>query len=1260
MEFEQGLAYISSLWSASVGRNLNSLEIAILRGSWQGQSYEEIASTANYSEGYLKRHIGPKLWQSLSTVLGESVSKANFRLTLETRLLLSGGQAGAGSVDSVQHPTQPDRDSLSSPDRSLTTAITPPIPSVIPSRESLPETAALCDWGEAPALTVFYGRQSEQQQLSQWILQDRCRLIAILGMGGMGKTALSVQLAQQIQAQFEWVIWRSLCNAPLLEDLLADLLSLLSETPTRSQTVSAQISSLLQQLQQHRCLLVLDNVESILGSGGAMGQYLAGYESYGDLLQRIGESDHQSCLVLTSREKLAEVAAAEGETLPVRSLHLSGLNLTEAADLLDAKGLSSSEADRQRLIDCYGGNPLALKIISTSIRDLFAGDIAEFLQAGTAVFNGIRRLLDQQFARLSSLEQQIMYWLAINREGVSLNELQADIIPSVPKPKLLEALEYLNRRSLIERSSSGFRQQPVVLEYVTEKLVEQTAQDLIHEQRLGMAEAEIAYFYRYALIKATAQDYIRDAQTRLILQPIAAQFRHQFGSSAALEQQILRILLALRRAETQFAGYGAGNLINLMQHLKLDLTGYDFSQLTVRQAYLPTIALHRVNFAEANLDRSVWAQPLSSVLAAAISQDGGMIAAGTHEGLVYVWERDTGQQLLQLNEHQSWVFSLDFSPDQQSIATASFDQTIRLWDIRSGRCLRTLSEHTAAVWKVRFSPDGQQLASSSDDQTIRLWDRETGACLRVLQGHTASVGAVDFHPQQALLVSGADDGTLRLWDRGTGDCLRVIDTHPTLYRSVAFHPAGHRFASGGADGQIRIWDTTTGHCLQTLRGHTDAVWSVTFSADGRLLISSSDDRTIRLWDGTRGTSLQTLQGHTSGVWEAALSRDPLFLVSAGSNDRSVRVWNVERGLCLKTLQGPLLGNIRMALSPGGDRLVGSCAHGIVQLWDVTQLDQTMQEPSRLPARLTTLQEHTDQVWAVDFNPQPDRACFATGSLDQTIRIWDTAGHCVRVLRGHCHWVLAVAFSPNGEWLASGSSDQTVKIWHWRTGACLHTLEGHIGFVEAIAFHPTQSLLASGADDQTIRLWDAATGRCLQILKGHSGRVWSVAMTATQPLLASCGDDQTVRLWDLQSGECRQILAGHRGTVWSVVFSPDGRWLASGSGDRTIRIWDTATGAHLKTLTADDQPFSSLMFSHGNVESLHENPVANPGPDRMPRLYSSSFNGPIRLWDLETETCLLTLQADRLYEGMNLTGVTGITAAQKIALRRLGAIDAEAR
>ncbi|MGK7873162.1 MAG: WD40 repeat domain-containing protein [Xenococcaceae cyanobacterium] len=604
---------------------------------------------------------------------------------------------------------------------------------------------------------------------------------------------------------------------------------------------------MLQCLRDSRCLVILDNLETILQPGECVGKYRPGYEGYGELLRLVGETAHQSCLLLTSREKPAELATFEGIELSVRSLQLSG-SLDTSLALIQASGLLGSEEQQQELCDRYSYSPLPLKIVATSIQDLFDGEIGEFLEQDTAIFNGIQRLLDQQFNRLSPVEQTIMYWLAINREWTKISELAADIVPAVSKSKLLESLESLRWRSLIEKAtptliekqSDGYTQQPVVMEYVTDRLTEQVYTELTSEG--GIIPHPSSLFNSHALIKTTVKDYVRESQIRLILEPIAEQLRTTFGSKKVLEGQLHSILMQLRSHSPSHppisplptSGYAGGNLINLAHHLKIDLSSYDFSYLRVWHAYLQKVNLHQVNFAYADLAKSVFTQTFTSILSVAFSPDGQILATGNSNGEIRLWRVADGQPLSILQEgYTSWVWSVAWSPVgeafsegvEQTLASGSVDQMVRLWDPRTGQCLRTLQGHSNWIRAVAWSPDGRTLASGSTDQTIKLWNPLTGQCLRTLEGKGDAVWSVTWSPDGQILASGGIDRMVRLWNPRRGQYLRTLQGHSNWVRTVTWSPVGEAFsegvgqilASSSADKTIRLWDVRTGEYLKTLR-----------------------------------------------------------------------------------------------------------------------------------------------------------------------------------------------------------------------------------------------------------------------------------------------------------------------------------------------------------------------------------------------------------------------------------------------------------
>jgi WD40 repeat protein len=1086
------------------------------------------------------------------------------------------------------------------------------------------------DWGEAIFTSVFYGRTEELTRLEQWILDEQCRLVAVLGIGGIGKTTLSVKFAQKIQENFEYVIWRSLREAPPVKIILGNLIQFLSDEHETEgslpESFSDRVSQLLYYLQNNRCLLILDNAESIFRSGGRAGVYREGYEEYGELLRRLGEATHQSCLLLTSREKPKEIALLEGQALPVRSLPLTGLNVLEGQQILKLKGLSAAEDEWKVMIERYAGNPLALKIVATTIQDIFDGNVTEFLQQETAVFGDIRDILEQQFERLSDLEKNIMYWLAINRESVTLAQLRDDIIAPLPHPKLLEAIESLWRRSLIEKvtpvllekTGSLFTLQPVVIEYVTNRFIEYICEEIVTE--------DIDLFRRHALMKATGKDYVKDAQVRLIIKPVINGLVNTLRSKRNIENHLTQILARLRTESPLEPGYTAGNIFNVLCHLETDLSSYDFSYLTVWQADLRSVNLHNINFAYANLAKSVFVETFGGIFSVAFSPSGKLLATGDTNGEIRLYLVVDGQQLLTCHGHSGWVWSVAFSADGHLLASGSNDQSIKVWDTSTGQCLKTLQGHNAGVRSVAFSADSRMLVSGSEDHIVKLWDVSNERCLRTLEGHSGGIQSVAFSTDSHLLASGSDDQSIKVWDVNTGKCLQTLQEHTRRVYSIAFSPNSHIIISGCHDQTIKVWDLSTGKCLQTLQEHTNLINSVAFSSDGQMFASGSDDHTIKLWDISTNCCVRTLRGHSNRVWSVSFSPDSNILASS-SDDHTVKLWDISNGRCIKTLQGYNNGVWSVAFNVDGNILASGGNDQAVKLWDTTS-----------GKCLKTLPGHTNRVTSVAFSP--DSHILASGSEDRTVRLWDAStGKYFKTLQEHSNRITSVAFSPDGHVLASASDDQTIKLWNVGTGQCLKTFEGHSGRIWSISFSRNNHVLASGCHDQTIKLWDIATGQCLKTFEGHTDWVWAVAFSPNGRIVASGSGDQTIKLWDVGTGKCLRTLQGHTNCIYSVAFNPDGRSLASSSGDQTVKLWDVSNGQCLRTLLGHTRWVWSVVFSNNGQ-----------------MVASCSEDETTRLWDIKTDECLKTLKSESPYEGMNITGVFGLTEAQKSTLRILGAIE----
>ena len=1180
--------------------SLTDLQHTVLRKAWEGKTYPAIAEDLGYDAGYV-RDVGSKLWRVLSDALSLEINKANFRSQIQRYF----------QVAATDEPVS----LLASPAHNSVTPLThaaesPRLFSVISVPFSLHDDPI-----------SFYGREQEQVELTDWIEHQQCRLLNVLGMGGIGKTTLTQQLVQTLQPRFERIIWRSLRNAPPVRELIADILGTLGHLDDEvrwEDNLDYSLTLLISYFRQYRCLLIFDNLETILRSHERTGDYREGCEEYELLFAHVAQLPHQSCLITTSREKPKAFFAHEERSKQVRSIMLKGLSTQAVQQIFASYGFFSTDSgDWDQIVSHYAGNPLALKLVSSTVRGLFDGDLTEFRKLvvqGMSVSDDVDDLLDQQFRRLSLHETELMYWIASQREALTYVQLLKLLLNPVAQAELPRTLERLKRRSLLEDGQGRFTLQPMIAEYAIGRLI----QELCNEITTGA----LNYLNRLALVNTQSTDYIRSAQVRQIVQPLIHHLIEQFGTQQQLEQQIERLKDALRESP-QRSGYAAGNLLNLLSWMGASLSDRDFSNLTIWHACLAGKQLHGLNLKGCTFADSVFSETFGSVLCVAMSPDGSMVAAGTTSNDIYIWKSPGANSVAVLRGHQGWVRAIAFSPDGQWLASASPDQTVRLWNITTGECRTILCTEPSTSWAVAFSLDSQFLISGGDDNTLRLWNVSTGRCQQVIDnahqagisslsvtpdgmrlistgkdhvikiwsfpdlsplstlvGHSGNVWCSQVSPNGAILATGSDDCTVRLWSLETEECLAVLKGHTRCVWTVGFSPDGQYLVSGGHDYSMRLWDLSTQQCLRLIRGHTNFVWSIVFSHDGNFLISGGHDQTLRWWQFPEGRPVKTLQGYSNGIKALSASSTTNFVVSGG-RDPQLRWWNSETGELIKTLT-PHSGWIcSLAISPN-QRWLASASEDLSIQVCCTQTAQKLQ----------TFVGHECWIWSVAFSP--DAAVLASASEDKTVRLWCLqSGQCLGVLQEHTHSVRSISFSPDQRFLASGSLDGTVQIWHFETQQIVQTLQ--TGRVHAVTFSADGQYFAYGNETGLISLCDAGTREPIALLRGHTSRISSLCFSADSQFLLSGSDDQTAKLWQMSNQVCLQTLSGHQDAVTSVSFGADATTTITGSLDATIRVWSIKNG-----------------------------------------------------------TVLQAMRVVRPYEGMNIADALGLTETRKAKLRNLGA------
>lgn len=408
---------------------------------------------------------------------------------------------------------------------------------------------------EAPPLSDFYGRTQELAELRKWLTQERCRLVVVHGIGGIGKSALVRHLVDKIADKYEYLIWLSLESAPLFQQILIKLVQFLS----KGEKESGDISEIIQYLHDQRCLIILDNWEEITGADSE------DYAKYNSFLEKVAKVSHKSTLLLITRNLTHNIEILDSQL--VRLKKIGYLTYKDAKEILIAEGLTGTDRELEEFSRRYS-NPWILKRITPQIHTVFDGEVSPFMDISIFVDDVITDFLDRQFKEIKKDEINIIYWVAIRRNSATWNQLVQDIQQFLNYNQLFQTLnDLIERRSLIAKNIEDipirYVLDPVILKYTTKKFVQQNFRE-IHQIVKSQNLAGFELFITHSFITEHPKDEeLNQEQMRRIVKPIQKMLLAELGSHQNVAYE-LRKLISLLEVRGFSQGYAYQNLLHLI------------------------------------------------------------------------------------------------------------------------------------------------------------------------------------------------------------------------------------------------------------------------------------------------------------------------------------------------------------------------------------------------------------------------------------------------------------------------------------------------------------------------------------------------------------------------------------------------------------------------------------------------------------------------------------------------------------------------
>jgi WD40 repeat protein len=938
----------------------------------------------------------------------------------------------------------------------------------------------------------FVPRPKLVEALREWLLQsqedqsDNIGLIAVQGMGGIGKTVIAQSLCHDrrvVEAFPDGIAWLAIGknSAMTVVEHTREIGKVLNDDLSRYDTAVACIHQYQSTIKEKAALIILDDIWQVR-----------------DIEQWLATSP-RSKVLFTTRD------ASIGSALGARPFEIEHLSAAEANKFLATWSGTEPKnfpAEADAIIRECGRLPLALAMVGAMLRDkpralwqsklelLRNADLKKLkLQFPGYPYPSLFSALAVSIQALDQSDRERYCALAVILEEMPASRIIQETLWGVDKNKAAELAERFMGLSLAQRESNeeSLRLHDLQLDYVRAQYEDPTALALIlqasrlswhvvHKDDSQFASQMVGRLLNHAG-KPKIRQFLKEISTHTPvpwLRPLVSTLVQPGGD-------IVRTFEGhSHHVQSVTITRDGRHILSTSSDCTLKLWDIETGHV------LRTLVGHN-----------------KDVVRAAISPDGQHAISASSDTTLKIWDLHSGRELRTLEGHTGPVSGVAISNDGKRAISSSRDYTLRLWELETGRQLCVMKGHSNAVLDIAMSNDSRRAVSVSYDRTVRLWDVETGRQIRIMRGHSGPVSSVAIFHHGLRAISASSDGTLKIWDLESGDLLNTLSDHSNYVEGVAITPDQCQAVSASGDKTLKIWDLHTCRVIRTLEGHHSYVHGVTVTPDGLRVVSASCDKTLKLWN-LHADRQKTQKGHSGKVRATAISRDGLQAIS-GSEDETIRIWDVRSGCQGLVLKGHTSSVRAVALFAGGQRAISASSDCTLKIWDLGSGKQTRD-----------IQAHSDYIRGIALSL--DEQYVVSASWDKTLKIWDLeTGRELRRLQGHSSHVQGVALSNDQRLIVSASWDKTLKVWDFESGKEIKTLEGHTGEVDGVAITPDASRAVSASRDTTLKVWELSSGRELWTMSGHSDIVYAVAVSSDGYFAISASADNTVKVWDLHTG-----------------------------------------------------------------------------------------------------------------------------------------------